>query len=86
MRNHRLRVEPVQRQAPARMVPRLVGAVVEHAHQFRHAPHHGDVGFVVDALKKFADVADGVDMFDHAIAARGECLLERLGRTNMPRA
>src|ERR1700674_11387 len=60
------------------MMPGLVRAVIQVSQQFRCAPHHGDVGFVVYALKKFTDVLECVNMFDEAIAARQKRLFERL--------
>jgi hypothetical protein len=48
--NHRLRVQAIHGQPSTRMVPRLVGPVLDHAHEFGDAPHPRDVGFLVDAL------------------------------------
>ncbi len=65
------------------MLPGLVGAIIEHAHQFGRTADHGDIGFVVGALKEFADVFDGVDVLDLAIAACGESFFEGLRGANV---
>jgi hypothetical protein len=38
--DHRLGVQPVERQPPPRMMPRLIRAVVEYAHQLRRTLNH----------------------------------------------
>src|SRR5271163_1632949 len=68
------------------MMPGLIKAVVEHPHQFRRAPNHRDISLVINALKKFADVLNCVDVFYGAITACGERFFESLRCANMSRA
>jgi len=84
--NHGLRVEAIDNQALTHLFPRLVRAVVENAHEFGRAADHTDVGFVVDPLKDAADVLDDVDVFDNAIAVRGERFFEGLRGADMSSA
>ena len=70
--DHGLRVQPIQSQAATRILPRLVRALVNHSHQLRGASHHRNVGFIIGALEKFADVFNGVNVLHAAIATRGE--------------
>ena len=81
--DHGLRIEAIECKAATWMLPGLVGAIVEHAHQFGRAADHGDIGFVVGALKEFADVLDGVDVLDCAIAACGESFFKGLRGANV---
>jgi len=68
------------------MMPGLIEPVVKHTHQFRRASHHGNVSLVVNALKKFADVLNCVDVFHGAIASCGKRLFESLRSTDVSRA
>ena len=77
--DHGLGVQAIEREAAAGMSPGLVGAFVEDAHQIGSALHHRDVSLVVNALKKSADVFDGVDVFDGAVTTGGESFFECLG-------
>src|SRR5713101_5924897 len=84
--DHRTGVQPVQRQAPPRMKPRLVRALVEQAHQLRRAPHHRYISFAVNALKKSAHVLESVNVFHGAIAPRQESFFKSLRGANVSRA
>src|SRR5215472_17615732 len=81
--NHRLRIEPIEGESPPRVQPRLVGALVNHAHDIWRFAHHGDVRLFIDILKEPADVFYGVNMFDNALSARGEGFFESLRGTHM---
>src|ERR1700747_1119347 len=60
------------------MLPRLVGAFVNDTQQIRGPADDSDITFVVGALKKFADVVDGIDVLDLTIASGEEGFFERL--------
>src|SRR5690348_401744 len=84
--NHGLDVKAIDSQARTRRVPWLVGGVVQCAEEAGSAPSHGDVGLVIEALKKFAGVAHGVKVLDNAIATRRKRLLQGLSGTKMARS
>ncbi len=81
--NHWLSIQPVQRQSRSRVPPRLVGAIVEQSHQAGRSAYHLDIRLVVELLKYFAHVGEGVDVFHGAMAARQERLFECLCRADV---
>ena len=81
--DHGTGVQPVQRQTPPRVMPRLVRAFIKHAHQLRCAAHHRNISLVVNALEKSADILQGVDVLDGAVAAHQKSFFKRLGRANV---
>ena len=84
--DHRLDIQAIQSEAATRMIPRLIGAIVQDADEPRSAADHGEVSLVVQAPKQFASVTHGVEMLDHALAAGGVRALVGLRGTMVPSA
>ena len=73
--NHRLDVETIYSEPRTRRIPRLIGAVIQETQDVWRTVGERDVRLVVDVLEEFAGVFHRVDVFDEAVAARGEHLL-----------
>src|SRR5690348_3932929 len=84
------RVEFVEREPAALVLPRLVEFVVEPAGHFRHFVDEVDVGLRIEIAKEFVSVVENVEMLNLAtlttdLANLREGAFQRLGRANVSR-
>ena len=78
------RVQPVERQAQALVLPGLVEVVVEPAEDLGGAVDEVEVGLGIDPPEELARVLEDVDVADLADPAGGDQgALERLGRADV---